>query len=100
MWRFGEHYKLEVLINGQWYYVPSEDYAVHEILYEIEPGAEITRTYDLSPFGELEPGDYRIACGGISFTDNVYYAYFTKTDDGVFIGTDPTGYPEGYTEET
>ncbi|MBR4947229.1 MAG: hypothetical protein IKZ29_01570 [Clostridiales bacterium] len=99
-WSFGEYYRLEVLIEGQWYYVPSEDYAVHDLMHEIGPGADITMTYDLSPFGELAPGDYRIACGGPTFNENVYYAYFTKTDDGVFIGTDPTGYPEGYTGET
>ena len=98
-WNFGEYYRLEVLVEGQWYYVPSEDYAVHDLLHEISAGAEYTMTYDLSPFGELAPGDYRIACGGAAFNENVYYAYFTKTDDGVFIGTDPTGYPEGYTEE-
>ena len=99
-WSFGEYYRLEVFIEGQWYYVPSEDYAVHDLLHEISAGAEYTITYDLSPFGELAPGDYRIACGGMDFTRDVYYAYFTKTDDGDFIGTDPTGYPEGYTEET
>lgn len=99
-WSFGEYYRLEVMFEGQWYYLPSEDYAVHDLLHEISAGAEYTMTYDLSPFGELAPGDYRIACGGAAFNENVYYAYFTKTDDGVFIGTDPTGYPEGYTEET
>ena len=99
-WSFGEGYKLEVLIGSSWYYVPSEDYAVNAILYEIGPGSEYTMTYDLSPFGELAPGDYRISCGGKDFTKDVYYAYFTKTDDGDFIGTDPTGYPSGYTEET
>lgn len=99
-WSFGEYYRLEVMFEGQWYYLPSEDYAVHALLHEISAGAEYTMTYDLSPFGELAPGDYRIACGGMDFTRDVYYAYFTKTDDGDFIGTDPTGYPEGYTEET
>ncbi|MBR6987696.1 MAG: hypothetical protein IKH82_06475 [Clostridiales bacterium] len=95
-WKFGEHYKLQVLIGNEWYYVPSEDYIVHEILHEISPGAEYEMTYDLSPFGELTAGDYRISCGGTSFTENVYYANFTVTADGIFIGTDPTV----YTEET
>lgn len=99
-WSFGEYYKLEVLIGNKWYYVPSEDYIVHDLMHEIGPGTDYTLTYDLSPFGYLAPGDYRISCGGLDFTTNVYYAFFIKTDDGVFIGTDPTGYPEGYTEET
>ena len=99
-WSFGEYYKLEVLIGNKWYYVPSEDYIVHDLMHEIGPGTTYTLTYDLSPFGYLAPGDYRISCGGLDFTTNVYYAFFIKTDDGVFIGTDPTGYPEGYTEET
>lgn len=99
-WSFGEYYKLEVSIGNEWYYVPSEDYIVHDLMHEIGPGTTYTLTYDLSPFGDLDPGDYRISCGGAAFNENVYYAYFTKTDDGVFIGTDPTGYPEGYTEET
>ena len=64
-WSFGEYYRLEVMFEGQWYYLPSEDYAVHDLLHEISAGAEYTMTYDLSPFGELAPGDYRIACGGI-----------------------------------
>lgn len=99
-WSFGEYYKLEVSIGNEWYYVPSEDYIVHDLMHEIGPGTTYTLTYDLSPFGDLDPGDYRISCGGLDFTSNVYYAFFTKTDDGVFIGTDPTGYPEGYTGET
>ena len=98
-WSFGEYYKLEVSIGNEWYYVPSEDYIVHALMHEIGPGTTYTLTYDLSPFGELAPGDYRISCGGLDFTRNIYYAYFTKTGDGVYIGTDPTGYPEGYTED-
>ena len=89
-WHFGEYYKLEFLRDGTWYYVPSEDYAVHDLAHELAPNQKDSLTYDLTPFGKLDAGDYRIACGGGGDNNNNYYAYFHITDKNEFIGTTPT----------
>lgn len=89
-WHFGEYYKLEFLRDGTWYYVPSEDYAVHDLAHELAPNQKDSLTYDLTPFGKLDAGDYRIACGGGGDNNNNYYAYFHITDKNEFIGTTST----------
>ncbi len=89
-WHFGEYYELEIMIDGVWYYVPGEDYCVHDLAHELAPGQRDSLTYSLTPFGKLDSGDYRIACGGLGDKTNNYYAYFHITDKNEFIGTTPT----------
>lgn len=90
IWIFGEYYKLEIMIDGAWYYVPAEEYAVHDLAYELPPEQRFSLSYDLTPFGKLESGDYRIACGGLGDSTNIYYAYFHITETNAFVGTTPT----------
>ncbi len=98
-WLFGEYYKLEVFLDDTWYYVPAkEDYLVHDLAHELLPDATDSLTYDLSPFGELPTGSYRIACGDLGANTNFYYGFFEITDSGDFIGTTPTGLPSGFIE--
>lgn len=83
LWGFGEYYKIEVIKDGRWYYAPNyEPVSVHDLGHELEPGQSSTLIYDLSPYGSLAPGEYRIACGDIGTGNNVYYAYFTVKTDG------------------
>ena len=54
---------LQVLLEGQWYEVPSEEYATAGVGLELEPGDSISGQYSLSPYGTLADGQYRIAFG-------------------------------------
>ncbi len=84
-WFFGEYYCLEILIESNWYYVPTvNDLVVHDLAHELEPGQSTSLSYSLDPYGELQPGHYRIACGDIGNKTNIYYAEFDIEDDGKF----------------
>lgn len=52
---------LQVLLDGQWYKVPSEPYATAGVGLELEPGDSVSGQYSLSPYGKLPDGQYRIA---------------------------------------
>lgn len=54
---------LQVLLDGQWYEVPSEPYATAGVGLELEPGDSVSGQYSLSPYGQLPDGQYRIALG-------------------------------------
>ena len=54
---------LQVLLEGQWYEVPSEEYATAGVGLELEPGDSVSGQYTLSPYGKLSDGQYRIAFG-------------------------------------
>ena len=83
LWGFGEYYALEVLRDGAWYYQPARgDIVVHDLGHELAPGQSQTMAYDLTPYGKLSPGRYRIACGGIGDGTNWYYAGFEVLKDG------------------
>ena len=76
-------YKLEFLKDGKWYYARYENYVPWAdngggFLY---PGSSMTRDYDLSCYGKLSPGEYRLAVGG---EDACIYAYFTVNADGTY----------------
>ena len=85
VWCFGEYYQLEVMKDSKWYYAPSsEPVSVHDLGHELQPGQSTTLTYDLTPYGELKPANYRLACGDIGDGSNYCYAYFTIEIDGAF----------------
>ena len=83
LWSFGEYYKLEIYKDGIWYWYPSkEPVAVHDLGHELKPGQTQGLTYDLTPFGKLEPGEYRVACGDLGDSSNFYYAGFRVDSNG------------------
>ena len=61
-WGFGHAFSLQVLLDGQWYYVPAEDgnYAFTEELLVVPNGESRQETYHLEVYGTLFPGIYRI----------------------------------------
>ncbi len=64
-WRCGEYYDLEVMIADTWYKVPIiESYAVNDIAYTLPMGETHTGKYDLSHFGDLPKGRYRLIVEG------------------------------------
>lgn len=73
-WVYSEYYRIEKLDGGIWCLLPPDrPVTVRDIAHEIGPNMSSTLSYDLTPYGDLEDGEYRIACG----TDTVCYAYFT-----------------------
>ena len=54
---------LQVLLDGQWYEVPSEEYATAGVGLELEPGDSVSGQYSISPYGTLPDGQYRISLG-------------------------------------
>lgn len=73
---FGEEYGLEKKSNGEWVKLdPIEDYGWTDIEIVVEDLEEMPLTYDLSFFGELEAGEYRL------IIDNDLYAEFTLVEE-------------------
>ena len=52
---------LQVLLDGQWYEMPSEAYSIVGVGLELQPGDSVSGVYDLTPYGDLPDGEYRIA---------------------------------------
>ena len=58
---YGDDYGLEQLIDETWTPVePVRDYAWTDIAHEIADLEDVTLTYDLTVFGNLGPGTYRL----------------------------------------
>ena len=73
-WIYSEYYHIEKLEDGIWYLLPPDrPVYVRDLEHTIGSNVSSTLSYDLTPYGKLEDGEYRIACG----TDTVCYAYFT-----------------------
>ncbi len=54
---------LEVLLDGAWYEVPRRDYDTVGVGAVTEPGESFTFEPNLSPYGTLPDGQYRISFG-------------------------------------
>ena len=52
---------LQVLLEDQWYMMPSEAYSTAGVGLELQPGDSVSGPYDLTPYGDLPDGAYRIA---------------------------------------
>ncbi len=62
-WEYGAMYWLEVQLGEQWYLVPETpegNWGFPDIGYNLPPGEETERIYDLAMYGELPQGHYRI----------------------------------------
>lgn len=52
---------LQVLLDGQWYFVPHKDYATAGVGLELGPGDSVSGEYSISPiYGRLPDGQYRL----------------------------------------
>ena len=68
---FGEDYSLQKLIDGEWYTLSTkEDICFNAMGYHVDPGASRDMDCDLTPYGELEEGSYRIAKGCFIFRED------------------------------
>ncbi|MDE6595718.1 MAG: hypothetical protein K2K44_06900, partial [Oscillospiraceae bacterium] len=61
-WFFGEMFELQAQLDGEWYSVPTlpGDWVYHMIAYIVKPQQTLTHDYDLSIYGTLPEGNYRI----------------------------------------
>ena len=77
---YGSYYQLEVKKDGAWYEAkPKVNFVWTAVGILIQPGQTNTEEYDLDVYGDLKPGDYRLAVGGI---ENRFYAYFSVNQLG------------------
>lgn len=68
-WDYGEIYSLEVLLDGQWYTVPTlpdKNYGFFAIGYTLHPGSSTEKTYYLDMYGDLPSGIYRLVVENIT----------------------------------
>ena len=64
-WIYGESFSIHVLIDDEWYVVPSE-MAFIMIGYNLDPNESVTKTYDISSYGTLPSGIYRLVASDLS----------------------------------
>ncbi len=65
-WIYGEYWGLEILLDDTWYAVPlKKDLTVNDIAYGLPMGESRKHTYDLSYYGELPEGSYRLVISGL-----------------------------------
>jgi hypothetical protein len=79
---YGRFYQLEVQKKGKWCYARAiESFAWTAEGIILPAGGSNTEEYDLSHYGKLFSGKYRLAVGE---QNACIYAYFTVNDDGSF----------------
>ena len=58
---YGEYFTLQKRIDGVWYTIPPKtDFAFNDLGYVLEPGGESEAKCDLTLYGDLGPGLYRL----------------------------------------
>ncbi len=69
---YGEYFLIQVKVNGKWYDIPAKDDMVfNDIAYIMKAGGKTKKTYDLTPYGELPSGKYRIVIEGAAAVFNL-----------------------------
>ena len=68
-WCYGKHFSLNVLLDGEWYDVPvldDKNYAFIDIGIILPAGEHHGESYNLSMYGTLPEGSYRLVVQGVS----------------------------------
>ena len=67
-WMYGEHYYLQVSLDGVWYEIPATpgNWGFNDIGLIVQDGEEQNKTYNLTMYGELPAGTYRLVAYGLS----------------------------------
>ncbi len=73
---YGDYYYLQKNINGEWYQIPValSNYAFNDIAHILNPGGNAKFTCNLTMYGELEAGHYRIV------KENLYTEFDIDSD--------------------
>ena len=77
---YGKYFSLQKQIDSKWYTMPVQagNVGFEDIAYVLQDGKAANETYDLSIYGTLEPGIYRLIIENISaeftvgYTDDIY----------------------------
>lgn len=62
-WGFSEYYSLQVLLDGTWYQIPvtpENNWGFNDIEWILPAGEERSMSYDLTMYGDLPAGNYRL----------------------------------------
>jgi len=66
-WTYGLSYRVQVCLDGSWYNVPAEqEYAIISIAMMLPDGKTQEESYNLSFYGQLPSGHYRLAAENLS----------------------------------
>ena len=67
-WAYGEAFSVQALLDGTWYNVPTlpGNWGFNSIGLLLPPGERSEKTYDLSFYGTLPAGTYRLVVEGLS----------------------------------
>lgn len=70
-WFYGEYYRLQVLLDDEWYEIPtaSGNFGFNDIGFIIKDGEERSMTYHLTMYGDLPNGTYRLVAKDL-FVEN------------------------------
>lgn len=69
---YGEYFSIQAKVDGCWYDIPAkEEMAFNAIAYIMKAKGNTKKTYDLTPYGELPSGKYRIIIEGASAEFNI-----------------------------
>lgn len=69
---FGEYFSVQAKVDGKWYDIPAkEDMVFNDIAYIMKAGSKTKKTYDITSYGELPSGKYRIVVEGASAGFNI-----------------------------
>ena len=67
-WAYGEAFSVQALLDGTWYSIPMlpDNWGFNSIGILLAPGERSEKTYDLSFYGTLPAGTYRLVVEGLS----------------------------------
>lgn len=67
-WTYGEYFSLQVLLDDVWYEIPPMpgEHGFADIASILPPGRTQEETYDLTMYGKLPSGTYRLVTEGLS----------------------------------
>lgn len=69
---YSEYFSIQTKIDNSWYEIPAKESMVfNDIATIIKAGVKIDKTYDLSAYGELPAGKYRIVAEGTASVFNI-----------------------------
>lgn len=89
-WMYGNHFKLDVLLNGEWYDVPTKpgNWVFTGVGINLPAGKTQLKTYDFFMYGDLPSGRYRIAANGFALEFDYNKEQLALQSDAVVAETE------------
>ena len=72
-WMYGEHYTLQTFLDGAWYEIPPVPghWGFNDVGLIVQGGETQEKTYDLTMYGSLPAGTYRLVAYGLSVENSI-----------------------------